>query len=310
MSLIRVGTASWTDPTLIQSKAFYPRGCSSAEERLRFYASRFPMVEVDSSYYAMPSERNAQLWAERTPDDFTFNLKAFRLFTGHQTPAKALPPDIAAELAPLFETKRNVYYKDLPDSLRDEMWARFERAVRPLRDAGKLTALHFQFAPWVTPSPDWKRHLEECVGRLPDYLLAYEFRNRTWYDGRHDDVTLAMERDLGVAHVVVDEPQVGAKSIPQVWGVASPQLAIVRMHGRNHETWDIKGATVASDRFDYDYSDDELREVATPIRELAQRVAELHVVFNNNNGDQGQRNGRSLMAILGAEAFGAESREA
>jgi uncharacterized protein YecE (DUF72 family) len=181
--------------------------------------------------------------------------------------------------------------------------------VRPLRDAGKLTALHFQFAPWVTPSPDWKRHLEECVGRLPDYLLAYEFRNRTWYDGRHDHVTLDMERDLGVAHVVVDEPQVGAKSIPQVWDVASPRLAIVRMHGRNHETWDIKGATVASDRFNYDYSDDELKGIAAPIRDLAQRVAEVHVVFNNNQGDQGQRNGRSLMAILGNEAFGADARD-
>ena len=80
-----VGTGSWTDPTLIKSKRFYPPGCSSAEARLRFYASQFPIVEVDSSYYAMPNGSNSVLWVERTPASFTFNIKAFRLFTGHQT---------------------------------------------------------------------------------------------------------------------------------------------------------------------------------------------------------------------------------
>ncbi len=308
MANIRVGTASWTDPSLIQSKAFYPKGCTTAEERLRFYASQFPMVEVDSSYYALPSPRNAELWAERTPEDFTFNVKAFRLFTGHQTPAKALPNDIAEELAPHFQQKKNIYYKDVPDSLRKELWKRFELGVRPLRKADKLTALHFQFAPWVTPSPDWKRHLEECVGRLADYQLAVEFRNRSWYDGEHDEKTLAMERDLGVAHVVVDEPQTGAKSIPQVWEVASPKLAIVRLHGRNHETWDSKDAKAASDRFNYDYSDAELKKLATPIKKLSKHVEEVHVVFNNNYGDQGQRNGKSLEKIL--KAFAVHTDEA
>ena len=96
---IRVGTASWTDPSLIQCKRFYPPGCSSAEGRLRYYAGKFPLVEVDSSYYALPSARNAHAWVERTPADFAFNLKAFRLFTGHQTPAKALPKDVQQALA-------------------------------------------------------------------------------------------------------------------------------------------------------------------------------------------------------------------
>lgn len=88
---------------------------------------------------------------------------------------------------------------------------------------------------------------------MAGYQLAFEFRNRTWYDGKHDDRTLDMQRELGVVHVVVDEPQVGAKSVPQVWAATSPDLAIVRMHGRNHETWDAKELTAASDRFDYDY---------------------------------------------------------
>ena len=111
-----------------------------------------------------------------------------------------------------------------------------------------------------------------------------------------------MQRDLGVVHVVVDEPQVGAKSIPAVWETTDPDLELVRLHGRNHETWDIKGAKAASERFDYDYTDEELASLAAPIRRLADHVGQLQVVFNNNAGDQGQRNGRSLMRILGADA--------
>ncbi|TCZ77947.1 DUF72 domain-containing protein [Lysobacter sp. N42] len=296
---ILIGTAGWTDPSLIKSGRFYPKGVNTAESRLRYYASRFPLVEVDSSYYALPSEANARLWVQRTPEDFAWNVKAFRLFTGHQTPAAALPRDVQEALSAHFREKKTIYYKDVPDELREELWSRYERGVRPLHEAGRLRALHFQFAPWVVPSPDWKRHLEECVGRLPGYQLAFEFRNRSWFDGEHDERTLAMERDLGVAHVVVDEPQAGARSIPAVWRTASERMAIVRMHGRNHETWNARGLKAASERFDYDYSEDELREVARPIRRLAREVDELHVVFNNNNGDQGQRNGRSLMKILG-----------
>ena len=296
---ILVGTASWTDKTLIASKLFYPGGCSSAEDRLRYYATRFPLVEVDSSYYAMPSAKNSELWVERTPPHFTFNVKAFRIFTGHQTPQNALPRDTAEELAPHFGKKKNIYYKDVPDSIRDVLRARFASAVEPLKRAGKLSALHFQFPSWVVPSPDWKRHIEECVGRLPGFQLAAEFRNRTWHDGTHDPETLAFERDLGLAHVVVDEPQNSAKSIPQVWEVASPNLLIVRLHGRNETMWDAKGLAAASDRFDYDYSDHELKVIAASIREIAPQVKTLQVIFNNNQGDQSVRNGAAMMNVLG-----------
>ncbi len=298
---IQVGTASWTDKSLIQSKRFYPRGCSTAEDRLRFYASCFPMVEVDSSYYAMPSAKNSQLWADRTPDNFRFNVKAFRLFTGHQTPQIALPKDIAEELAPHFAGKKNIYYKDVPDSIRDVLWARFESAVKPLKDAGKLTALHFQFAPWMIPGDQAFRHIEECAGRLPGYLIAVEFRNRAWFDGKRDEETIAFERDLGVAHLVVDEPQSGSKSIPQVWAVASPKPVILRLHGRNETTWDAKGLTAASDRFDYDYSNAEIAELAVKVREIAQRVELVQVINNNNYEDQNVRNAASMMRELGLE---------
>jgi len=298
---IRVGTASWTDPSLIQSRRFYPPGCSSAEGRLRYYASKFPLVEVDSSYYALPSARNAHAWVERTPDDFAFNLKAFRLFTGHQTPARALPKDVQAALATHFARKKNLYYKDTPDEIRDLLWHRFESAVRPLREAGKLRALHFQFAPWVHRSDRAKDHILECTLRLPGYHLAVEFRHHSWFDEAARDDTLAFERAHDLTHVIVDEPQGFENSIPTVWAVTSPKLAILRLHGRNHATWNI-GGEAASDRFNYDYSDAELAELAQPLREIAAQLGETHAIFNNNYGDQGQRNASTLQALLAGSA--------
>src|SRR6266581_4017747 len=146
-SRILVGTASWTDKSLIDSGKFYPSRTVKAEDRLRYYASQFPIVEVDSSYYAMPVARTAQLWAERTPPGFVFNVKAFRLFTGHQTSLAVLPKDVSEALGPM--TSPNIYYKDMPVELQRELWRQFREALEPLARAGKLGAVHCQFAPWV-----------------------------------------------------------------------------------------------------------------------------------------------------------------
>jgi uncharacterized protein YecE (DUF72 family) len=297
---ILVGTASWADPSLIKCKQFYPKDAKTPEDVLRYYCTRFPLVEVDSSYYALPSATNAQKWAERTPDDFTFNIKAFRLFTGHQTPMKMLPKDIQGELALHFVENKNLYYKDTPKEIRDEMWRRFELGIRPLKDAGKLKAVHFQFPHWVKPSPKAMAHIEECVERLPDYQLAVEFRSIGWFDGARDSETLDWEVALGVVHVIVDEPQnIPSKSIPQAWATTNEKLAIVRLHGKNEETWDIKGATAASDRFNWDYTEQELDKLAVSIEEISQAVEETHVIFNNNYEDQGVRNGTVMLRRLG-----------
>jgi uncharacterized protein YecE (DUF72 family) len=294
---IKVGTASWTDKTLIACKRFYPRGCSSAEARLRFYASQFPLVEVDASYYALPSAPNSQLWAERTPDGFTFNVKAFRLLTGHQTGPEALPRDIAALLP---ETgKKNLYYRDVPAELLDELWRRFLEALEPLRRAGKVGAVLFQFPPWLTSAPEGRAHVEECTTRTDGYTVAVEFRNKSWLDEKHAASTLAFERELGLVHVVMDAPAGVANRAQTVWEVTNPKLAVVRLHGRNAETWNIAGAASAAARFDYYYSDEELRELAGPIRQIAKSVSKTHVVFNNCFEDNGQRNARTLMNIMG-----------
>jgi uncharacterized protein YecE (DUF72 family) len=234
MSNILIGTASWTDKSLIASGRFYPAKCNSPEERLRYYASQFPLVEVDSSYYAMPKPEVAQLWAERTPPTFTFNIKAFRLFTGHQTSPAVLPKDVAEALGPV--EKRNLYYKDLPREITDEMWRQYREGIEPLKRSGKLAAVHFQFAPWVAYHPKSRDHIEECQRQLVGYQLAIEFRNKTWFEGKRAAVTLAFERERNLVNVIVDEPQGMANTIPSVWEVTNPALAIVRLHGRNHET--------------------------------------------------------------------------
>lgn len=297
---ILVGTASWTDKTLVASGRFYPRTATTAEARLRHYASQFSLVEVDSSYYAMPAPATAQLWAERTPAHFTFNIKSFRLFTGHQTEPKVLPKDVQQQLAgSTLASKRTLYERDLPGELRDELWRRFREALAPLHEAAKLGMVHFQFAPWVLRNREGHALVRECVGRMHDYcIVGVEFRNKTWFGTeRAIASTLDFERELSVAHTVVDGPQGFANSVPPVWEATHPQLALVRLHGRNVETYNRRSAS-ASDRFNYDYGDSELRAIAAPIQTLSDGMPTTHVVFNNNFGDQGQRNAETLRSLL------------
>jgi len=293
---VLVGTASWSDKSLVASKKFYPKGVSNPEARLRFYATQFPLVEIDTSYYAIPLAETAQHWADRTPAHFTMNMKAFRLFTGHATSAKVLPPDLRAEL-PALDTG-NFYFKDVPKRLRDALWQRFKEALEPLRSAGKLGMVHFQFAPWILRNRDGHAHVAHCIEMMSEYTVSVEFRNRTWFDDAHLGETLAFERELNVVHTVIDGPQGFHNSVPPVWESTHIDYALVRLHGRNHETWNIKGATVASERFDYDYPDGELEDIAARVERLAPETFTTHVVMNNNNEDQGQRNAATLMRIL------------
>jgi uncharacterized protein YecE (DUF72 family) len=283
---------------LVKTRAFYPRGCSSAEQRLAYYASQFPLVEVDSSFFAMPQPEHARLWAERTPSDFQFNVKAFRLLTGHQTPPDAFPPDMKPWLPPLAPGKKNHYHADVPGELRDELWRRFAAALAPLKEAGKLRAVHFQLAPWATATAQWEAHVEDSVARLAGHRLALEFRNQTWFGGARAERTLAWERELGVVHVVADEPQGVGNHVPSVWAVTHPALATVRLHGRNAETWNAKGLAASSDRFNYEYTDEELQGLAGRIESLAEEAFEVQVLVNVNFEDQGIRAAQKLAALM------------
>jgi len=296
---ILVGTCSWTDATLIESGAFYPPEVSTPAERLRFYAQNFPIVEVDSTYYGLPSERNAALWVERTPADFTFDLKAYALFTHHPTQVRSLPKDVREALDAKARQKANVYYRDLPPDLRDDMWQRFASALLPLDSAGKLGVVLFQFPPWFMPSAESTDYiLEVNEERLPQYTVAVEFRNNRWLSEKNCQRTLHLLAQKHIPFVCVDEPQGFRSSVPPVAEATAPD-ALVRFHGRNRGMWERKGIT-ASERFRYLYSQDELKEWVSPIQKLAERAERVHVLMNNCYQDYAVRNARQMAKLLGA----------
>ena len=298
MAETRVGTCSWTDPTLLSSGRFYPDSARSAEARLQYYASQFNIVEVDSSYYALPNERNSYLWAERTPDNFLFDFKIFRILTQHPTPLSALPKAIRNELDPQLQEKKNLYYRDLPAELVDELWQRFESALLPLDTVGKLGIVLFQFPSWFYPGSRQLDYIEMCKAKLGQYRLAVEFRSNVWLSGQNRAATFDFLRRNDLPFVCVDEPQGFKSSVPPIAEVTS-DIGLVRFHGRNSETWEKKGIGPA-ERFNYLYTEDELQPWAGTIAEISPQTNEMHVLFNNCHEDKAVVNARQMCLMLGS----------
>jgi len=296
---IRVGTASWTDPTMTASGVFYPASATNAEERLHHYASTFPLVEVDATYYALPAATTAQLWVERTPPDFTFDIKAHALMTGQGTETKRLPKAIKSELPEPAATKTRIYAKDVPAELLDAVWGAFRDGLEPLATAGQLGSILLQYPRWVFPSSENRAAIEEAVERLDGMRCAVEFRNASWLNEKNAERTLKFLTDRGIAFVMVDEPQGFKSSVPPVTAVTS-DLALVRFHGRNAATWEAKGITPA-ERFRYLYSRDELAEWVEPIRHAASEADDTHVLMNNCYANYGTTNAREIAALLAGE---------
>jgi len=290
------GTSSWTDPTLVKSKAFYPADAGNPEKRLRFYAEHFPLVEVDASFYALPSERNARLWAERTPAHFVFNVKAFGLMTQHAVNTKSLPEPIRDMLPAETASKARVYPRDLPRDALDAVWDMFAGALQPLADAGKLGAILYQFPQWFAASRDNVAYLRELAERSPAQP-AIEFRGAGWMKEGKQERTLGLLREIGATYVVVDEPQGFKTSVPPVVAATSPDLAMIRFHGHNAENWEKRGIS-AAERFKYLYDEDELRKWVAPARELAGEAQQLHVLMNNCYADYGVRNAAQFAELL------------
>ena len=296
MADILVGTCSWTDATLIRSGRFYPAWAKSAEARLQFYASEFPLVEVDSSYYSLPAEATSKLWVQRTPPKFVFDVKAFRLFTQHPTPLKALPKDIQEALPAQVKGKSNLYLGDIPLELARELWRRFEQALLPLDSADGLGVVLFQFPPWFQPSWDNRQYIARLKEFLPQYRIAVEFRAASWLDEKRQEDVFSLLRDNNYPFVCVDEPQGFKSSVPPVVKATS-DIALVRFHGRNGDMWERKDIG-PTERFNYLYSQDELREWVPKIRELAAQTQQLHVLFNNCHQDKAVVNGRQIRFML------------
>lgn len=293
---IKIGTCSWTDPTLTETELFYPSTDMTAEERLVFYTEHFPIVEVDATYYAPPSERVAGLWVERTPDEFTFDIKAFRLLTQHPTPPKSLWKDFREKLPEELTEKRNVYMRDLSRDLQAEATQAFRNALMPLHSAGKLGVVLFQLPPYVYPTRGSFGYLKWAAEQLEDFQLAVEFRNERWLDDEHMTDTLDFLERHGLAYVCVDEPQGYKSSVPPVVAVTAP-VAEVRFHGRNEENWEKRGIS-AAERFRYDYSPEEIEEWVPRIETLAESADTVHALMNNCYADYGIRSAKTLAELL------------
>ena len=291
MGQVRVGTASWTDRTLIES-GWYPPEADTPERRLRYYARQFALVEVDATYYALPAEQTAMAWAARTPAGFTFNVKAFSLFTQHPTPVAALPKD----LRPAAEKtgKDRFYLKDVDQTVADQVWERFLGALDPLRAERKLGAILLQFPPWFAIGRARKDYIVACAERAAPDRVCIEFRNRTWMTPDNQEETLGFLERHRLPYVGVDMPQGHRDSIPPVLAATAPDLAVVRLHGHS-DKWDSKDI---HERFGYRYSDGELKEWAPRIQHLAGRAATTHVLFNNCYRDYAQVNAQLLQGLL------------
>jgi uncharacterized protein YecE (DUF72 family) len=300
---IRIGTASWTDRTLLESGTFYPPTARSAEQRLRFYAHHFSMVEVDASYYAVPAPRTAEAWVDRTPDDFLFGIKAYAALTGHPFEPMRLDRDLSAELPAGIRRKPRLYPRDLPAEVLDAIWERFLATATILQRAGKLAYVLFQLPPWFRVSAASVAYLEDVARRAHGFPCAVEFREPRWMSERFRDRTLGLLRRHGLAYVSVDEPQGTAASVPPVAAVTCEERAVVRFHGRRRETWAARGVGV-SERFRYLYSGEELAEWCPRIHALARQTRDVHVVMNNCYREHAVQNAKDIAGLLASTQAG------
>jgi uncharacterized protein YecE (DUF72 family) len=296
--LIRIGSCSWTEKTLIQSGEFYPNGVKTAEGRLRYYAGSFNTVEVDSAYYAIPDSRTTYLWVDRTPEDFIFHIKAYGALTGHGIDPKTLPKDIFNLLSEKDKNERYIYVKD--KTVLEPIAERFRESLAPLIKSNKLGVIIFQFPPWFQYKKANLDFIIECKERMKDLKIAVEFRHGSWLTSDRLDSVLHFLRENQLTYITTDEPQYGNLAtipfIPQV----TTDIAYFRFHGRNKENW-LKRGVETTLRFAYLYSENEMREFIEPIRNIDKQAKVTYAMFNNCHGGFAMKNALRMKEMLNEE---------
>ena len=298
---IKTGVTSWADPSL-RATGWYPPWARTPAARLRYYATRFGVVENDMPYYAIPDPAQAARWSACVPPGFTMNVKAFASLTGHYTDPRRLPPDVRADLPAPLCGKPRLYPRDLGPARLGELEARFHAALAPLHASGTLGVVLFQYPVWFPRTEANLAELLRVQAAFAPYRVAIELRNATWMSPRHCEDTLSFLRAHRLAYTCVDEPQGFPSSVPPI-AAATAEIALVRLHGRNAARWN-RAARSAAERFDYLYSPAELAEWVPPVRRLADEAREVHVLFNNCYVDYAVRNATQMSALLDA-AIGA-----
>lgn len=268
---ILCGTCAWND-----HQRFYPNWVKPTE-RLAFYADYFPLVEVDSTYYGIPTPNVVEEWIRQTPKHFVFDVKAYRTLTLHDR-GKA------------------------SDSERTADYETFTAALSPLQRENRLGVVLFQFPPWFVCNGLNEEYVERTVRRMEAFQLGVEFRHRSWWSGQQAEKTSRWLTQLDVTNVVCDEPQIGMGTIPFIPVVTNRKVVTFRLHGRNAEMWYQKGLTSSQQRFDYKYSRDEISEFLPIVRSWANDATDVHILMNNNQGDYAVTNALDWLSILGLPA--------
>ncbi|MGH7722253.1 MAG: DUF72 domain-containing protein [Candidatus Dormibacteria bacterium] len=272
---ILIGTCNWAD-----HREFYPAELERGRrqrDKLDYYARFFPMVEIDTTFYGIPRPEVVEGWVARTPEGFRFNIKAFRSLTQHEREA-------GRPRSPTGEEVRD-----------------FLAALVPLRESGRLGAVHYQFPPWFTNRPEARAVLLEARERHPDDVVAIEFRHRSWFDNGAWPATEDLLTELDCVYVGVDAPQLGSGTAPPLLAITSPALCIARFHGRNRRTWYRPDGPGSDHRFNYLYTAEELREWVPAIRAAASRGTPVNVLLNNNRSNYAVVNAFDFAALLDVE---------
>ena len=296
MGKILIGVSSWSDPDLVKS-GFYPPGVESSEDRLRYYSSRFDIVESDASYHAIPWSGHVKMWVDNTPAGFAFDLKVFSLFSGQPTPINSLPRDLREDAREGLRKGNNLYLNHLPQEVADRLWERFASSIYALKESSRLGLAVFQFPSWFHPRPENLAYIKTCKNKLSAFRLGMEFRSPEWFGAGILPGLLDLLKSLQIALVCVDEPQ-GLKSSMPALAEATAPCGTVRFHGRNSAAWENKESTTG-EKYDYLYSESELNEWLPRIRLLQANTEELHVIFKNKHLDHRIVNALQMQKLLG-----------
>ncbi|MBE5105476.1 DUF72 domain-containing protein [Bacillus thuringiensis] len=265
--MLFIGVTGWGDHNSLYIDPYENRN------KLRTYSKYFPIVEVDSSFYAMQPARNYTKWAMETPNDFSFIVKAYQGMTGHMK-------------------------GEIPFSTFDEMFDVYKQSVLPLIEANKLKMILFQYPPWFDckkKNVDFLRYTKEKMGDLP---CTIEFRNQTWFYPEVRDKTLQFLEQEKWIHTICDEPQAGIGSVPLVLEVTNSDMALIRFHGRNVHGWLDKGENWRAVRCLYRYNNKELEEWVERLEQLKKKTKDIYVLFNNNSGGDAADNAKQLMKMM------------
>lgn len=289
MGEIRVGTASWTDPGFVAD--WYPKALRS-EERLRWYAEHFDLVEINSTFYALPALASVRRWAKETPEGFLFDVKLPKVLSRHSMEVKFLPPELRSRV----ETQNGIV-KVTPTAER-LVTKQLLQLLEPLREAGKLGVFLLQMSPAFRPRTHKLSDLDTIAELFLSHPLAVELRNRDWVTRERFEETVDYFRKRKLTLVLLDAPESQHFTVMPGFDCVTDQcLGYFRLHGRNAEGY-IKGRSVA-ERFDYDYSPEEVAEIAERLRKLDKEVERLHVIANNNRSNYAPKLAEALRRQLG-----------